>query len=77
MGDVQFVGTGLDGADFTGAILFGSVFRGVDLTNAHGIEQGQLREACADESTKLPAGLVVAKCPSGNGSQPDSPQCQK
>jgi len=49
-----------DGAlDLTGAFLFLTRLEGVDLTQAKGLQQWQIDQACGDDATKLPAGLQV------------------
>lgn len=58
-----FAGAKFDGADFTGAHLIGAQFQGADLSKAKGLTTSQLRNACADASTKLPPGIERPWCP--------------
>lgn len=44
--------------DFSGAFLFLSRIEGVDLSQATGLEQWQIDQACGDAKTKLPGGLT-------------------
>ena len=52
----------LDDADFTGADLSITSFKGTDLSKAKGLTQTQLDKACGDSETKAPAGLTVPNC---------------
>ena len=56
-------GAKLDGADFTGAVFIGAQLQGADLRNAKGLTSLQLRNACADASTRLPPGIERPWCP--------------
>jgi uncharacterized protein YjbI with pentapeptide repeats len=44
--------------DFAGAFLFLTRLDGLDLSQATGLEQWQVDQACGDQATKLPAGLT-------------------
>lgn len=44
--------------DLTGAFLFLTRLEGLDLSQAKGLQQGQIDQACGDAATKLPAGIV-------------------
>jgi uncharacterized protein YjbI with pentapeptide repeats len=57
----------LDGADFTqaemqGADLTSATLSGANLSTARGLTAAQLRGACGDTRTRLPAGLRVRAC---------------
>lgn len=52
----------LNGADLSGATLDIVNLKGADLSSARGLTQAQLDTACADNETKLPAGLVAKSC---------------
>jgi uncharacterized protein YjbI with pentapeptide repeats len=52
----------LSGADLTGAKLDIASLKGADLATVKGLTQDQLDTACADEDTKLPAGLNPEFC---------------
>jgi uncharacterized protein YjbI with pentapeptide repeats len=52
----------LTGADLTGAKLDIASLKGADLATVKGLTQDQLDTACADEDTKLPAGLKPEFC---------------
>jgi len=52
----------LDGADLSGATLTITSIKGTDLTQAHGLTQPQLDQACGDAFTKVPQGLHVKTC---------------
>jgi uncharacterized protein YjbI with pentapeptide repeats len=56
-------GAKLDGADFTGAKMIGAQLQGADMTKVIGLTQGQLRFACGDATTRLPAGIETPRCP--------------
>jgi uncharacterized protein YjbI with pentapeptide repeats len=43
--------------DYSGAFLFLTRIEGMDLSQATGLQQWQIEQACGDASTKLPAGL--------------------
>ena len=49
-------------AVLTGARLAGADLSGAVLEGAEGLTQRQLDQACGDEETKLPPGLIVAPC---------------
>ncbi len=51
--DVKFEG----GLDFTGAFMFLTHIEGMDLSQATGLDQSQVDQACGDADTKLPSGL--------------------
>jgi len=48
------------GADFTRAITYFTKLEDADLSEVIGLTQAQLDDACGDETTKLPAGLVAS-----------------
>ncbi len=52
----------LDDADLSGAIMDITSIKGADLTNARGLTQKQLDQACGDAETRAPAGLKVHLC---------------
>jgi uncharacterized protein YjbI with pentapeptide repeats len=52
----------LRGVDLTGAFLYGTILYRTKLTDAKGLTQEQLDAACANETTKLPPGLVARPC---------------
>jgi uncharacterized protein YjbI with pentapeptide repeats len=66
-------GANLRGADLTGANLRSANLRGAnlsvayliraDLTGAKNLIQTQLNEACGNNATGLPEGLVLKPCP--------------
>ena len=58
----SFVGTYLQGANFAGAKLIGTNFSGAEMDRARGLTQGQLNNACGDDSTTLPAGMRLENC---------------
>ncbi len=60
--NATFVGTYLEGANLRGAKLAGVNFSGAEMDRALGLTQGQLSQACGDDSTKLPHGLRVKSC---------------
>jgi len=62
MTNSTFVGAYLDGANFRGAKLSGVNFSGAEMAAAVGLTRAQLREACGDETTKLPKGLKLPAC---------------
>jgi uncharacterized protein YjbI with pentapeptide repeats len=62
MTNASFVGTYLEGANFRGANLSGVNFSGAEMDRAVGLTQGQLNEACGDDSTTLPHGLRLRSC---------------
>src|SRR5580704_10639921 len=62
MTNASFVGTYLEGANFRGANLSGVNFSGAEMDRAIGLTQGQLNEACGDDSTTLPRGLRLRGC---------------
>jgi len=62
-------GTKFEGPiDFTGAFLLLTRFDGLDLTQAKGLQQWQVDQACGDHATRLPGGL---KAPAGWPCPPD------
>ena len=57
----------LDDADFTradmqGADLSNATLSGANLATARGLTAGQLRGACGNAQTQLPAGLRIRNC---------------
>ncbi|OYW93374.1 MAG: hypothetical protein B7Z13_07515, partial [Caulobacterales bacterium 32-67-6] len=50
------------GADFRKASLDRTNISGVDLSRARGLTQSQLDDACGDNATKAPSGLVIRAC---------------
>ncbi len=60
--NATFVGAYLQGANFRGANLSGVNFSGAEMDRAIGLTQGQLNEACGDDSTTLPRGLRLRSC---------------
>ena len=62
MTNASFVGAYLEGANFRGANLTGVNFSGAEMDRAVGLTQGQLNQACGDESTTLPRGLRLRSC---------------
>jgi uncharacterized protein YjbI with pentapeptide repeats len=62
MTNSTFVGAYLEGANFSGAKLSGVNFAGAEMDTAIGLSRAQLREACGDDSTKLPKGLKLPAC---------------
>lgn len=52
----------LTGADLTGTNLDITSIKGADLSRARGLTQPQLDQACADTTTKVPAGLRAKSC---------------
>lgn len=61
----SLVGATLTGARFEGANLTRTHIEDTDLTGAIGLTQAQLRLACGNANTKLPAGLSVKPCLEG------------
>lgn len=53
-------GASMVGSDFTKAITYFSKIEGADLSAVIGLTQGQLDDACGDDTTQLPAGLVAS-----------------
>ncbi len=60
--DGEFARARFPGATFAGASLRGTRFPGADLSEALGLTQAQLDQACGDGTTKLPEGLRIAPC---------------
>ena len=60
-------GGGFADADFRSAELDGADLRGVDLSEARGLTQDQLDDACTDGATRLPGRLRAGGCRSGGG----------
>jgi uncharacterized protein YjbI with pentapeptide repeats len=60
--NASFVGAYLEGASFAGTTLSGTNLSGARLTRVTGLTQGQLNQACGDESTVLPRGLRIPAC---------------
>jgi len=61
----SLVGATLTGTRFDGALLTRTHIEDTDLTGAIGLTQAQLRLACGNANTKLPAGLSVKPCLEG------------
>ncbi|RZJ42546.1 MAG: pentapeptide repeat-containing protein, partial [Brevundimonas sp.] len=53
-------------ADFTDASLRRTDIRGADLSDARGLTQGQINQACGDGSTRLPSRLTAQTCRGGS-----------
>ena len=53
----------LRGANLQGVYLRDANLQGADLTDTFGLTQERLDQACGNEETKLPSGLVVKPCP--------------
>ena len=62
----DLTGAKLNGAFLKGADLTGTRFDGADLSDARGITQKRLGDACGDAATKLPERLTLGPCPSGS-----------
>jgi uncharacterized protein YjbI with pentapeptide repeats len=60
--NASFVGAYLQGANFSGARLSGVNFSGAEMNRAVGLTQGQLSQACGDDSTLTPRGLSIPRC---------------
>jgi len=60
--NASFVGAYLQGANFSGARLSGVNFSGAEMSRAVGLTQGQLNQACGDDSTLTPRGLSIPRC---------------
>lgn len=60
--NASFVGAYLQGANFSGAKLSGVNFSGAEMDRAVGLTQGQLNQACGDDSTLTPRGLSIPRC---------------
>jgi uncharacterized protein YjbI with pentapeptide repeats len=58
----SFVGAALEEANFKGAHLTGVNFSGAEMSTARGLTQTQLNQACGDDSTQLPRGLMIFGC---------------
>jgi len=56
------VGTYFGNAFMTRANLSGANLSGAELETVRGLIQSQLNAACGDDSTRLPAGLVISYC---------------
>ncbi len=54
-----FLDADMTGAVMTDAFIFRSRLEGVDLSQAVGLTQSQLEQACGDNETKLPEGLTI------------------
>lgn len=61
----SLVGATLTGAQLQGANLTRTHIEDTDLTRARGLTQAQLRLACGNANTKLPAGFSVKPCLEG------------
>ena len=62
LNNASFVGTYLEGSNFSRATLDGTNFSGAQLGRATGLTQAQLNRACGDSSTILPTGLRIPAC---------------
>jgi uncharacterized protein YjbI with pentapeptide repeats len=60
--NASFVGAYLQGANFAAAKLSGVNFSGAEMNRAIGLTQGQLNQACGDDSTLTPRGLSIPRC---------------
>jgi uncharacterized protein YjbI with pentapeptide repeats len=58
----NLVGAYLGGARLSGASLRNANLAGADLSDALGLTQTQLNEACGDAATTLPAGMTIPVC---------------
>lgn len=61
----SLVGANLTGTQMAGANLTRTHIEDTDLTAAIGLTQAQLRLACGNANTKLPAGFTVKPCLEG------------
>jgi uncharacterized protein YjbI with pentapeptide repeats len=61
--DANLIGAAFHGAIIVRADLRGARLSGADLSDAHGVTQEQLDEACGDDETRLPEGLTIRRCP--------------
>jgi hypothetical protein len=43
--------------------MIGAQLQGADMSKVIGLTQGQLRHACGDATTRLPAGIETPRCP--------------
>jgi uncharacterized protein YjbI with pentapeptide repeats len=76
--NVTFAYARLDGADFTqadmrGANLAGASLAGANLEDARNLAPSQLRGACGDAETKLPAGWRLPECGTPPLTPPSAP----
>jgi len=55
-------GAAFNGANLQAAQFFGTRLQGADLSGALNLTTEQLAPACANESTKLPAGVAATRC---------------
>ena len=60
--NATLVGAYLGGANLRGAKLHGANLSGAEMALAKGLTQGQLNQACGDNSTQLPRGLTIPPC---------------
>jgi uncharacterized protein YjbI with pentapeptide repeats len=63
----NLAGASLAGTDFTGANFAHTNIAASDLSQARGLTQDQIDQACGGPSTRLPAGLVAKTCKPGAG----------
>jgi uncharacterized protein YjbI with pentapeptide repeats len=63
----NLAGASLVGTDFTGANFAHTNIASSDLSQARGLTQDQIDQACGGPSTRLPAGLVAKTCKPGVG----------
>lgn len=60
--DADLTYVNFTGADVTNAIFTRANIAGANLTQAHGLTQAQLNQACGDAQTQLPNGLRAREC---------------
>jgi len=60
--DADFSYSRFGAARLTGAQMIGARFFAADLSQAVGLTQSQLSQACGDDETKLPPGLSISFC---------------
>jgi uncharacterized protein YjbI with pentapeptide repeats len=63
----NLAGASVAGTDFTGANFAHANIAASDLSQAKGLTQDQIDQACGGPSTRLPAGLVARTCKPGVG----------
>lgn len=66
----SLVNASLAKANLQGAILRGADFSGAFLGNCKGLTQKQLDDACGNEKTNLPTGLLIKYCKKEDNSSP-------
>lgn len=64
--DGSFIRANLVGARLRNARMRGADLSGADLRRVVGLTQRQLSQACGDERTRLPRGMRINQCSSGN-----------